>query len=266
MKHISTANGSTPLMRIELRRCRTETITTRAVRKRLPGQPGGDLGDPFLDVLDRRQGIVSVADDDHAADRFGALLVQRTPAQGRAERDLGNVFDIDGNVVADLDDGLLDVSDSLDEAQTADDVFHPINLDGPRADVDVGHLDGPNNLTQCDPVRSHGVRVDVHLVLLHEPADRRHFGNAFSREERVSHVPVLNRSQLLQVPPAGRIALRVAPLQGVPEDLAQGGRFRAERGTDAFRQRARRQAVEFGEDAIPRRVNVHLLLEDHVDG
>ncbi len=69
---------------------------------------------------------------------------------------------------------------------------------------------------------AHGVGVDLDLVLADEAADRGDLGDTPGLHQPIADVPVLDGAQLVQVPPAGRLAVRVAALQRVPEDLAKG--------------------------------------------
>lgn len=80
--------------------------------------------------------------------------------------------------------------------------------------------------------------IHIHLVLLHHAPDGGHFAHALHAVQRVPHQEVLCAACFVQVPAAGDIALRIAPLQRVPEYLAECRGIRTQCGLHALRQHA----------------------------
>ena len=224
--------------------------------------PRRDLGDLPVDVFDGFQRVEAVSDHDHSADGLGPLLVQRPAPHGRAKRDPGNVLDVNRNVVVDRDNRIFQILNVFDKTEAADKVLDLVDFDGPRTHVDVRHADGHEHVFQAHSGGAHGVRIDVDLVLLHEPADRSHFTDAVGRHQRVADVPVLLGPQLAQIPSADRPSVRVASFERIPEDLPQRGRVGAQRRSDAFRQCVRGKTIEFFQYAGARPVKLDILLED----
>ncbi len=146
---------------------------------RLGRQPICEFADFFLNVFDGVQRIESVADDHDTAYGFRAALVQSAAAQGRSQGHLGDIFDINGHVVVDRNDTVLDIFNVLDKAKATDEIFRFINLNATRPDIDVRLLDGHEDVFDADPRGPHRVRIDVDLVFHHETADRGNFADAF---------------------------------------------------------------------------------------
>ena len=126
----------------------------------------------------------------------------------------------------------------------------------PAADRRVRPRDGRVDLAEADAVGPELVRVEVDLVLLRGAADGGDLGDARHAVELVADVPVLERPQLAEV--------LAPPLDGVPEDLADGRGVGGEVGDHALRQE-RRGDRELFEDALAGEVVVGLVLEDDRD-
>ena len=154
----------------------------------------------------------------------------------------------------------------LDITQSADEILGPIDLHGARAHVDVRVLGGEHHLYEVEAIGTHGLGVEVDLVLLDEATHRGHLRHTLGGTERIAHVVVLQGAQLLRVPAAGGLSrLGVAPLEGVPEDLAQGRGVGAQCRLHALGQQSGGQGVEFLEDARTAPVELHVLLENNID-
>ncbi len=69
----------------------------------------------------------------------------------------------------------------------------------------------------------------------------------------------------MEIPAAGRMAVRIASFQRVPEHLAQGRGIGTERRLHAGGQRPRRQTVQLFQDPGSPPVKLHVVLENHVD-
>ena len=111
--------------------------------------------------------------------------------------------------------------DALDVAAPAHVILRRRDLEDLPADVAVAHLDRAHDVGQRDVVGDERVRIEIDLVLLHEAADGRDFGDALHRFERVAQIPVLDRAQLGEIVFPGVIDQRVFV------DPAHAGRVRA---------------------------------------
>ena len=156
-------------------------LADRAIRERLPGQPGRYLLDHFLYVLDRRQRIAAIAHDDHTAHRFRAAFVQGSATKRRSPRHGRHILHINRDVFVDLDDRVFNVFNTLDETKTTDHVLDFVHFDHSGAYIDVRHLDGLEDLVEPHTIGPHGVRVHVDLIFLNEAADGSDFGYAIDR-------------------------------------------------------------------------------------
>ena len=191
--------------------------------------------------------------------------VEGSAAQGRPEGHARHVPHVGRHVAAGLDDRALDVFQALQEAEAADHVLDAVDLDRARSHVQVRAPDRSKDLLQGHAVGSHGVGIDVDLHLAHEAAHRGHLRHAARRGQGVAHGPVLDRAQLVEVPAARRAPGLVPSLEGVPEDLTEGRRVRAEGRGDLRRQGVGGEAGELLEHARAGGVELGLVLEDDVD-
>lgn len=197
---------------------------------------------------------------------LAAILIQDAAAPGRAQAYVRELLEAQRDAVDGANDDLFEVGDATDEAEAANEVFDAVDLEGAGADVEVRALDGHDQLLQGDAVGPHGIGVDVNLIFLDMTADGGDLGDAADGLKGVAEVPILNTTQLLQVPAAAGLALFIAALEGVPEDLAEAGGVGAEGGAHGIREGAVWEAGEFFEDARAGPVEVNLFFEDDVDG
>ena len=147
--------------------------------------------------VDHAQRVLAVAHHDDPADRL-ALAVELGEAAARfgAERDLGDVLDVDGRALL----GSRAAARGADPrawrhvAAAADRVLVARELEAP-ARPRPGSTRAPRGSLRGSgsPRASELVRVDLHLVLAHEAADRGDLGDAGHARERVAQVPVLER-------------------------------------------------------------------------
>ena len=121
------------------------------------------------------------------------------------------------------------------------------------------------NLVEPHPVGAHRVRVDVDLVFLHKAAYRGYLTDAVGRQQGIAHLPVLDATQLVQVPAARGSALFVAAFQRVPEYLPQGRGIWSQGRLDALGQQTGRQTIELFEDAGARPVEIDFFGKNHID-
>ncbi len=166
---------------------------------------GGDELDPWrqrrpdflqlrLDPLDDVERVLAVAHHDDAADRVArARRGRRRPggSPARARRDPSSRTWIGRAVRVLADDDLLDVADRSRVSAAAHHVLGAGELDEAAADVVVPLADRIDDLLNRDLVGEERLGLQVHLVLLLEPADRRHLCHARHALQPVAQVPVL---------------------------------------------------------------------------
>src|SRR5437867_13018650 len=136
--------------------------------------------------------------------------------------DVANIFQIDGRAVFHFEDDVLDVLNLFDVAAAADIILGCGDLEDFAADVGVARFDGADHLAERDVVGNESVWIEIDLVLLHEAANRRDFGDTFHRGERVTQIPILNGTQLRE------IVLPAVVNQRVFIDPTDTGRVRAD--------------------------------------
>ena len=121
------------------------------------------------------------------------------------------------------------------------------------------------DLVEPHSVGAHRVWVDVDLVFLHKATHGGHLANAVGRQQGIAHLPILDTTQLVQIPAAGGRALFVAAFQRVPEYLPQGRCVRPQGWLYSFGQQACRQTIELFEDAGARPVEIDSFGKNHID-
>ena len=130
-------------------------------------------------------------------------------------------------------------------------VLHAVLLDHLAADVAVGALDRLEHLTQRHAVGVELSRVEIHLVLAHEAADRSHLRDPGNRVELIADEEVLERPQLAEILAVG--------VQRVPEDLTDRRGVGAEDRNDTARH-LRLDQIHALEDPLAREVEVGSVL------
>ena len=214
-----------------------------------------NLIDLLLDGCDHLASVGSVADDDHSAYRFLAVLVEDAAAEFRTELDAGDVADRDRRAVVGAERDVFDVLEAADEADATDHLFRVADLHDLGADVIVGALHGSDDILERDVVGAEFYGIEVDLVLPDEAAHAGHLGDARHGVELVFNEPVLQGMQRAAV---------VGSLNRIPEDLADAGGVWTHHGSDAGGQEAAGQREAF-EHARAGKVDVDGVLEDDVD-
>src|SRR5207249_1225325 len=108
-----------------------------------------------------------------------------------------------------FEDDVLDVLNLFDVAAAANVVLGCGDFENFPAYVGITHLDRVDHVAERDVVGNESVWIEIDLVLLHESADRRDFGDAFHRGERVAQIPILNGTQLGKIMFSGVVNQRV---------------------------------------------------------
>ena len=219
------------------------------------------LAQPGLHAIDDAQRVLAEAHDDDAADDF-ALAVElrrrRAAGPGRCATRATSPTRTGVPRSLALDGDLLDVVHRLQVAAAAHHVLAAGELEQPPLDVVVARLDRVDHVARRDLVRREPYRIEVDLVLLHEPADAGHFRHARHAREPAPQVPVLEAAQVGERVPPGVVDERVL------EDPADAGRVGSDRRVDALGQLAA-DALQVLDDAAARPVDVGAVLEDDVD-
>ena len=207
--------------------------------------------------MDDFQRVLSVAGHGNAGDDF-AFAVQvchATPLVG-AELDVRNVADQHRKATLGLDDQVGDVVLAPQVALTAHHVLALCHFDDTPADVPVGIPDDVGDVHQADSVGAQLHRIDHHLVLLYEAADRSDFGHALRLGQLVADVPILQGAQFGQRSVGADHCVLIDPAhaRGVRPDLRH----------DPGRQAAGGK-VQVLDDARARPVDIGPVLEDDVN-
>ena len=162
----------------------------------------GNLG---FHAVDDDSRILAVSHHDHAANRFGSVVIQCTATKIRANLHIGNVADANGNSVTLHDDGVLDVLDRFvfvtaraEEPLAADDELHAGRFDCLSTDVQVRSLDRHRQLVERYVVKAKLVRIDFDLILANVTADRRDLADPFDRLQLVLHNEVLHAAKFCE--------------------------------------------------------------------
>ena len=226
--------------------------------------PGGErvlyLTQLRLDAVDDGQRVLAVAHDDDAADHLTAAVELRdAPPDVRAETHLPDVGHPDrraSRIGAEGD--RFDVGGRCQVAPPAHHVLPTRELQEPARDIVIARLDRPDHVAHGEVVRGELVRIEVDLVLLHEPANTRHFRHARDTRQPKAQVPVLEAPEVRQIVLARLIHQRIF------EDPSHAGRVRPNHRVDPVRQLST-DALEILDDPAPGPVHVGPVLEDDVD-
>ncbi len=196
--------------------------------------------------------------DDAGSDFAFSVELRDAPPQLRTELHGSDVSKADRRSPVALDDDLLEIALLLHVPVRAHHVLGAAPFDKSPSDLVVRVLHRLRELDERDAVGGEFVRIDRDLVLPHEPADARHFGDAGDRLQLVADVPVFEGAQIGERTLAGGIDEGV--LVYPPDARCVGTKL----GLHAFRKGALyfRQVLE---DAAPCPVEIGAILEDDID-
>ena len=183
----------------------------------------------LLDAVDDAERVLAVTRHDAAADDFAFAIEfgDASPDVG-AKMNGADVLHIDRRALLRFKRDVLDVLDTLNVAAPPHVKLGGADLEDFSAHVAVGHADFVHDFADGDAVGGELVRIEVHLILLHEAADGRYFRNPFHGFERETQVPVLEGAQL------GEVVLPRLVHERVFKDPAHAGRVRADYRVHAF--------------------------------
>src|SRR5204863_2529315 len=149
--------------------------------------------DLLFDAVDDVECVLAIAHDDDPANDFATPVeFSNTAPDIAAEMDVANIFQIDGRAVFDFENNVLDVLDLFDVAAATDVVLGRGDFENFAADIRVTHLNRVDDFAERDVVGNESVWIEIDLVLLHEAANRRDFGDTFYRSARVPQLPLPN--------------------------------------------------------------------------
>ena len=219
-----------------------------------------DLADALLDAIDHVDRVLSLAHHDDARHHFAvAVQIGDAAPEIRADRHVADVADPDRRAaLARRHDDVLEVGDRRRVPAAAHHVLGAAELDEPTAGLGVAAAHRLDHALDRQAVVAQAVRVDVHLVLPAEAAERGDLRDAGHRLQVVAQVPVLVRPQIRQAVCARAVDERVL------EHPAETGRVGPELRPRIGRQ-PRQHAREVLQRPRARPVGVGAVLEDHVD-
>ena len=175
-----------------------------------------------LYIVDNVHRIATVTRHNNSANSLLTLFIKPSATVAGPEIDLRHIFYAHRNTVARCNGSILQVGQTFDITQSANKIFGAVYLHRTRPHIDIGVLHCFHYLDKVHPIRAHGIRVEVYLILLDVSADRRHLGNSIGSGERITHVVILNGAQFLRIPAStGLVCLGIAPLERVPENLSE---------------------------------------------
>src|SRR5436190_10781132 len=159
-----------------------------------------DLVDFLFDAIDDVERVLAVTHHDNAANGFAFAVQFRDPAPDiAAEMHGAHVLHVNWRAFIDFQDNVFDVGDAFDVAAATHEIFRGRDLESLAAYVGVARFDRTDDVAERDVVGDESVWIEVDLVLLYEAADRRDFGDALHRLERITEIPILDRTQRCQV-------------------------------------------------------------------
>ena len=165
-----------------------------------------------------------------------AVLDHRARARLLADRDLGDVADVDRRRADLLQHDRADVVEVADQPDAAhEEGLGPLRQRA-AAGVRVVPRERVVHVADRDLVVAQAVRVDQHLVLLDVAAGRVDLGDAGDRAQERPHHPVLHGAALEELLLRERALAVVGPLERVLVHLAERRRHRPEHRRHALRQ------------------------------
>ena len=198
-------------------------------------------------------------DDDSACDLAVAIEFCDAAAHFRAKLDRRHFAKRHGHAArSGAQWHSAEVVERLQIARSAHHIFGLAELENRTAGFLIGLPDRGDGLSMGNAEASQLHRVEHHLVLLDHAADAGDLGNAGQALELVAQEPVLERSQLREIVPAGAVDQRILV------HPANAGRVGPDRASRGFGQPAL-HLVEIFEDARSRPIKVGAVLEDDID-
>ncbi len=215
-----------------------------------------ECGNLFFNGLDYFTSVDSITRNDHAANCFFAILIERTSAKGIAELYICNVAHVNGYAVLRPNNNVLYICRRFNETNAPDDCPFPCLFNHIAANVMIGTLHSLNHYGKRNAVATQLVWIDINLILLHVTANTRYFRNTGNGVQLVSHVPVLQCPQVAQV--------HTFAFQRVPENLTYAGRIGTKRWNHTFWQLLGHEIQPF-QYACSGPVQINVVFEDDIN-
>ena len=156
-----------------------------------------DLVERRFDLVGGRQGVGAEGFGGGAEHQRDAAVQAGVAALGgRAKLHLGHLGDRNGAAAAHRDDGMAQVFQRGDAPAPSDDVFLVGSFQHAARQIEVGGLDGLDDLLQGEVVRLEFAGRHDHLILLDAAADADHRGDARHRQQAVADVPLADGAQV----------------------------------------------------------------------
>src|SRR5437899_2202717 len=117
--------------------------------------------------------------DDAANDFAASVELGHAAPDVTAEMNVSDILQVNRCAVFHFEDDVLDVLNLFDVAASANVILGRRDFEDLAADIGITHLDRADDVAKRNVVSNQCVWIEVDLILLYEPADRRDFGNAF---------------------------------------------------------------------------------------
>src|SRR5205814_7073228 len=144
--------------------------------------------------------VLAVPHHNDAANGLTFAVQFRDPAPDiPAEMHGAHVLYVNWRALIHFQHNVFDVGDAFDVAAATHEIFRGRNLESLAAYVGVARFDRADDVAERDVVGDESIWIEVDLVLLYEAADRRDFRDALHRLERVTQIPILDRTQRGQI-------------------------------------------------------------------
>ena len=224
------------------------------------GQACLELVELCLHCLDRAAGICPLPQDDDAARDFAfAVKLGNAAPQFRSDLDGSDITQSYRHTACrGPQRDAAKISQIAEVAGSTDHIFRLSHLDDRAARFLVRRADRGDDFGMGDAQRSHAIRVEHDLILLHHAADAGDFGDAGHSLQFVAQEPVLQAAQASQIMPAAAVDQRIFV------NPANPGRVRAKCAGNPVGQGVL-HLVKVFEHARTRPVKVRPVLENHVD-
>ena len=165
------------------------------------GSEALELFEPLFERSRHRQDVPALLHDGDAADDLaGAVEVGDAAPQVVSDLEVPDVLQLDGlSVPVAAEDEELELVEVRCVDTAAQLILAVRDLDRASASLLKRTLDGCEHLPQGDASRAEQGREQLHLILLFEPADGGHFGDAWSGLQRRLDLALVQQAQLAQV-------------------------------------------------------------------
>src|SRR5207249_11072029 len=192
-----------------------------------------DLVDFLFDTIDNVERVLAVTHHNDPTNGLALAVQFRDSAPDiAAEMHGAHVLHVNRRAFIYFQHNVFDVGDAFDVAAATHEIFRGRDLESLAAYYGVARFDRTDDVAERDVVGDERVWIEIDLVLLYEAADRRDFRDALHRLERVTKVPILDRTQ------RGQIMLSAIVNQRIFVHPSHARGVGSDRRVHALRQRA----------------------------